>query len=51
MSTIQDWLTRQQFSIITRSLLQNLQIACSFTPVSELESSTAHCSHSMVASV
>ena len=31
MSTIQDSLTRQQFSIITSSLLQSLRIACSFT--------------------
>jgi len=31
MSTIQDSLTRQQFSMITSSLLQSLRIACSFT--------------------
>jgi len=29
MSTIQDSLTRQQFSMITSSLLQSLRIACS----------------------
>jgi len=31
MSTIQDSLTRQQFSMIKRNLLQSLRIACSFT--------------------
>jgi len=31
MSTIQDSLTCQQFSMITSSLLQSLRIACSFT--------------------
>jgi len=31
MSTIQDSLTRQQFSMITSSLLQSIRIACSFT--------------------
>jgi len=31
MSTIQHSLTRQQFSMITSSLLQSLRIACSFT--------------------
>jgi len=53
MSTIQRSLTRQQFSVITSSLLQSPQIARSFmsSSVSELESSTAHCSHSTVASV
>ena len=52
MSTVQDSLTRQQFSMIMSSLLQSLRIACNF-PVSESESSiiTVHCSHSTVASV
>jgi len=31
MSTMQDSLTRQQFSMITSSLLHSLRIACSFT--------------------
>jgi len=31
MSTVQDLLTRQQFSLITSSLLQSLRIAYSFT--------------------
>jgi len=31
MSTIQDSLTGQEFSMITSSLLQSLRIACSFT--------------------
>jgi len=31
MSTVQDSLTRQQFSMIVSSLLQGLRIACSFT--------------------
>jgi len=31
ISTVQDSLTRQQFSMITSSLLQSLRIACSFT--------------------
>jgi len=54
MSTIQGSLTRQQFIMITSSLLQSLRIARSFTVfpiVSESESSAAHCSHSTVASM
>jgi len=31
MSTIQDSLTRQQFSMIKSSLLQSLRIACRYT--------------------
>jgi len=53
MSTEQDSLTRQQFSVIMSSLLKSPRIAHSFTsfPVSESEYSTAHCSHSTVVSV
>jgi len=56
MSTIiiPDSLTRQQFSVITSSLIQSLRIACSFTVfpyLSKSASSSAHFSHSTVASV
>jgi len=48
MSTVQDSLTRKQFSMIMSRLLQSMRIACSFTVsrVSESQSSiiTAHCS-------
>jgi len=57
MSTIQDSLTRQQFSVLLLNKFTNgLQLRCLPTAslssqVSELESSTGHCSHSTVASV
>jgi len=50
MSTIQYSLTRQ-FCMITNSLLQSLRIGYSFVVFHSVESSTAHCSHSTVASV
>ena len=50
MSTIQDWLTRRQFSI----LLQSLRIICSFTVFPSIRIgvlNTVHRSHSEVASM
>ena len=45
MSTVQDSLTHQQFSMIMSSLLQNLRIACSFTvfPSVRIDVLDRHC--------
>jgi len=55
MSTIQDSLTCQQFSVITNSLLaykvyESPAAASQSSPVSESQTPSAHCSHSTVAS-
>jgi len=54
MSTIQDSLTRQQFSMITSSFFYKVYespAASLSSTASESESLTTHCSHSTVASV
>jgi len=50
VSTIQDSLTRQQFSMITSILYKVYEspAASLSSPVSESQSATAHCSHSTV---
>jgi len=44
MSTIQYSSTRQQFSVITSSLLQSLRIACSFTVFPSVRIAVLDCS-------
>jgi len=43
MSTIQDSLTRQQFSMIMSSLSQSLRIACSFIDFPSIRISVLNC--------